>query len=112
MGESFYVYILANERNGTLYIGVTNNLVRRVYEHKQDAVPGFTKKYGIHTLVYSEQFDDPAAAIQREKAMKFWRRRCKLDKIEENNPTWRDLYEDIEALVRGSGPWASPRVTR
>jgi putative endonuclease len=95
MSEAFYVYILASERNGTLYIGVTNDLVRRVFEHKHAAVPGFTKKYGIHTLVYFEQFDDPTAAIQREKAMKFWRRRCKLDKIEESNPTWRDLCEDI-----------------
>jgi putative endonuclease len=97
VSENFYVYMLANKRNGTLYIGVTNDLVRRVFEHKQDAVPGFTKRYGVHTLVYFEQFDDPVAAIQREKAMKFWRRRCKIEKIEETNPTWRDLYEDIAA---------------
>jgi putative endonuclease len=95
MSEAFYVYILASERNGTLYIGVTNDLVRRVFEHKQNAVPGFTKRYGVHTLVHFEQFDDPATAIQREKAMKFWRRRDKIEKIEESNPTWRDLYEDI-----------------
>ncbi len=95
VSESFYVYILASKRNGTLYIGVTNDLVRRIFEHKQDAVPGFTKRYGVHLLVYFEQFDDPATAIQREKAMKFWKRQGKIDKIEGNNPTWRDLYEDI-----------------
>lgn len=95
MSKTFYVYILASERNGTLYIGVTNDLVRRVFEHKQDAVPGFTERYGVHALVYFEPFDDPASAIQREKAMKFWRRRTKLEIIEKNNPTWRDLYEGI-----------------
>ena len=95
MGEAFYVYILTNKRNGTLYIGVTNDLVRRVFEHKQDAVPGFTKRYGLHSLAYFEQFDDPATAIRREKAMKVWRRKCKIEKIEQSNPTWRDLYEDI-----------------
>jgi putative endonuclease len=95
VNETFYVYILASERNGTLYIGVTNDLVRRVYEHKQDVVPGFTKRYGIHALVYFEQFNEPAAAIQREKTMMFWPRQWKLNKIEEMNPTWRDLYEDV-----------------
>jgi putative endonuclease len=95
MSEAFYVYILTNERNGTLYIGVTNDLVRRVFEHKQDVVPGFTKRYGLHDLVYFEHFEDPAKAIQREKTMKFWPRQWKLRKIEEMNPTWRDLYEDI-----------------
>ncbi len=93
--SAFYVYILASSRNGTLYIGVTNDLVRRVFEHKQDVVPGFTKRYGIHTLVYFEPYDDPETAIAREKAMKFWRRSDKVAKIEEANPTWRDLYEDI-----------------
>ncbi|MCA0201358.1 MAG: GIY-YIG nuclease family protein [Proteobacteria bacterium] len=96
--SAFYVYILASQRNGTLYIGVTNDLVRRVFEHKQNAVPGFTKRYGVHTLVYFEQFDDPENAIQREKVMKFWRRGEKIAKIEETNPTWRDLYDDIAAL--------------
>lgn len=97
MSGTYYVYILASARNGTLYIGMTNDLVRRVYEHKQNAVPGFTRRYGVHKLVYFEQFDDPASAISREKAMKFWKRRCKLEKIEQTNPTWRDLYEDIAA---------------
>jgi len=98
MSESFYVYILATERNGTLYIGVTNNLVRRVFEHKNDLVPGFTKKYGVHNLVYYEQYDDPATAIQREKTMKFWPRQWKLNKIEETNPLWLDLYEEIATV--------------
>ena len=95
MGDAFYVYILASKRNGTLYIGMTNDLVRRVFEHKQSAVPGFTKRYGVRTLVYFEKFDDPASAIQREKAMKTWKRRNKLEKIERDNPTWRDLYDEI-----------------
>jgi putative endonuclease len=95
MAEGFYVYILASKRNGTLYIGVTNNLVRRVYEHKQGVVPGFTKKYGVHNLVYFEQFDDPAAAIQREKKLKHLPRREKLRLIEAGNLLWRDLFEDI-----------------
>jgi len=86
MRETFYVYILATERNGTLYIGVTNDLVRRVFEHKQDAVPGFTKRYGVHTLVYFEHFDDPANAIAREKAMKFWRRKGKARQDRASQP--------------------------
>ncbi len=97
MAEHYYVYILATERNGTLYIGVTNDLVRRIFEHKNDVVRGFTQKYQVHQLVYFEQFDDPATAIQREKTMKFWPRQWKLNKIEEANPAWRDLYEDIAA---------------
>jgi len=93
--RAFYVYILASKRNGTLYIGVTNDLVRRVYEHKHDAVAGFTQKYGVHRLVYFERYSDAPTAIRREKTMKFWRRQWKLNKIEDMNPTWRDLYEGI-----------------
>jgi len=95
MAEAFYVYVLASKRNGTLYIGVTNDLVRRVFEHKEGVVPGFTKKHGTKTLVYFEQFPDPATAIQREKTMKFWPRQWKINKIEEANPRWRDLYNEI-----------------
>ena len=95
MDKTFYVYLLASARNGTLYIGVTNDLIRRVYEHKQGAVPGFTKQHGIHTLVYFESCADAAAAITREKTMKGWPRQWKINKIEEANPTWRDLYEEI-----------------
>jgi putative endonuclease len=93
--DLFYVYILASQKNGTLYIGVTNDLVRRVFEHKQGIVPGFTRKYGVTQLAYFEQFNDPATAIQREKTMKFWPRQWKINKIEENNEEWRDLYEEI-----------------
>ncbi|HTH18210.1 MAG TPA: GIY-YIG nuclease family protein [Magnetospirillum sp.] len=89
------VYILANGRNGTLYIGVTNDLARRVSEHKLDAVEGFTKRYGVHTLVYAEFHDTMPLAIEREKQMKKWRRGWKIELIEKSNPDRRDLYEDI-----------------
>ncbi|MBI3140759.1 MAG: GIY-YIG nuclease family protein [Rhodocyclales bacterium] len=92
---SYYVYILASGRNGTLYIGVTNDLIRRVWEHKNGAVEGFTKKYDIHHLVYFEQTEDVSSAIQREKQLKKWERKWKLDLIEKTNPYWRDLYEDL-----------------
>jgi len=94
MGQ-YYVYILASQRNGTLYIGMTNDLIRRVWEHKQDLVEGFTKKYGVHRLVWYEPADEPLAAITREKQLKKWNRAWKLRLIEEMNPDWRDLYEDI-----------------
>jgi putative endonuclease len=97
MGRFYYVYILASRRNGTLYIGVTNDLVRRVFEHKQGGVPGFTKRYAVKTLVYFEQFDNVEKAIQREKTMKFWPRQWKINKIEENNPDWRDLFNEISS---------------
>jgi putative endonuclease len=90
-----YVYIMASEKNGTLYIGVTNDLLKRVYEHKNNFADGFTKKYGVHTLVYFEQTDDPESAILREKRLKKWNRRWKIRLIEEKNPGWKDLYEDL-----------------
>ena len=90
-----YVYFLASQRNGTLYVGVTNDLVRGVFEHKQSAIHGFTKKYGVNKLVYFEAFQEIAMAIQREKTIKSWSRQWKINKIEETNPTWRDLYEEI-----------------
>jgi len=92
--SDYFVYILANKRNGTLYTGCTNDLVRRVYEHKNDFVKGFTKRYGIHTLVYFEQYDDYDATLQREKQIKEWKRKWKLELIEKVNPLWRDLYEE------------------
>ncbi len=91
----FYVYILASERNGTLYTGVTNDLVRRVSEHREAAVDGFTSQYAVKSLVHFEVFDDPRSAITREKQMKKWRRAWKLRLIEKENPKWRDLYEEI-----------------
>lgn len=93
MKENFYVYILASQRRGTLYIGVTSNLARRVYEHKKDLVKGFTKKYGVHRLVYYEVSRDAESALSREKQMKKWNRIWKIKLIEENNPDWEDLYE-------------------
>ena len=88
---AYYLYILASKRNGTLYIGVTNDLVRRIGEHRQGAVPGFTKRYGVHLLVYYETYDDIREALARELAMKKWRRAWKIELIERQNPRWRDL---------------------
>lgn len=89
------MYILASQRNGTLYIGVTSNLIKRVWEHKNDLAEGFTKKYGVHTLVWYEVHEDMVSAIDREKALKEWKREWKLELIEAMNPEWRDLYEDL-----------------
>jgi len=91
----FYVYIIASQRNGTLYIGVTNNLVRRVWEHKHDINEGFTKRYKVHKLVYYEVFEDINEAIYREKCLKKWYRKWKLRLIEKENPEWKDLYEEL-----------------
>ena len=91
----YYVYILASKRNGTLYIGSTSNLVKRVYEHKNNSVDGFTKKYGVHTLVYHEATGDVGSAITRERQLKKWKRRWKIELIERKNPEWRDLYFDL-----------------
>ena len=90
-----YIYILASGPNGVLYVGVTNDLVRRIYEHRNELVPGFTKKYGIKRLVYFEQFDDIETAIQREKNIKHWSRQWKVRLILANNPEWNDLYDSI-----------------
>jgi len=92
---AYYVYILASKKYGTLYIGVTSDLVRRVYEHKTKVVPGFTKRYGIDKLVLFEIFDDPISAIAREKVLKKWRRDWKTRLIDEQNPNWDDLYSGI-----------------
>jgi len=93
--KQFYVYILASKRNGTLYIGVTSNLLQRVWQHKNKLVDGFTKKYNVNTLVYYEVHSNAESAITREKQMKKWRRLWKIELIEEKNPDWKDLYEDI-----------------
>lgn len=95
MTKSYYVYILASKRNGTLYIGVTNDLVRRVYEHKQGLVEGFTKKYNVKQLVFFEETNDVESAITREKQMKKWNRQWKIELIEKQNPEWKDLYSEI-----------------
>ena len=91
--KSYWVYILASKRNGTLYIGVTNNIERRVFEHKSGLNEGFTKKYGVKQLVYFEEFNDINIAIRKEKRMKKWKRKWKLDLIESENPEWNDLSD-------------------
>jgi putative endonuclease len=95
MSKQAAVYILASKRNGTLYVGVTSNLQKRAWEHKNDLVEGFTKRYGVHRLVYYELHEDMTAAITREKQMKKWNRAWKLELIERQNPGWRDLWEGI-----------------
>ena len=89
------MYIMASGKNGTLYVGVTADLVRRVYEHRHDMIDGFTKKYGVHRLVYYEPCDDIREAIRREKQIKWWRRDWKLRLIRKFNPEWTDLYSSI-----------------
>ena len=89
------VYILASKRNGTLYIGVTSDLVKRVWEHKNDLVEGITKEYGVHQLVYFESHEDMATAIQREKQLKKWNRDWKVQLIEKGNPQWGDLFDSL-----------------
>jgi putative endonuclease len=87
--------MLASHRNGTLYVGVTSDLVKRVWEHQNNFVEGFTNRYHVHSLVWFEQHETMESAIAREKAIKEWKRRWKLDMIEQRNPEWRDLYRDI-----------------
>jgi len=89
------VYLMASRRNGTLYVGVTSDLMKRVWEHKNNLVEGFTKRYGIHLLVWYELHPTMESAIQREKAMKEWKRSWKLEMIVKNNPEWLDLYPDL-----------------
>ncbi len=91
----YYVYMLASGKHGTLYLGVTNDLIRRVYEHKTKVICGFTARYGVDRLVWFEFYDDPKTAISREKELKKWRRDWKIALIEEANPDWDDLYSEI-----------------
>lgn len=93
--KKFYVYILAKARNSTFYVGMTSDLPRRIWEHKNNVADGFTKKYGIKNLVYYEVFNDAEQAIKREKRLKKWDRAWKMKVIEEQNPDWQDLYENI-----------------
>jgi putative endonuclease len=97
MDRSFFVYILASQRNGTLYVGVTNNLARRISEHKAKLVPGFTKKYGVDLLVHFEAFDSNLEARAPEHSLKRWRRAWKIKLIEESNPDWSDLTSQLNA---------------
>ena len=93
---AYYVYILTNKPNGTLYVGFSNDLARRAYEHREGIIPGFTKKYGLKTLVYFETFDDVNTALQREKSLKRWKRAWKIALIEEHNPLWVNLYPSLQ----------------
>ena len=96
MDKQFYVYVLANKQNGTLYIGVTSNLVQRIWQHKNKMIGGFTKKYNVTKLVYFEVHADAESAITREKQMKKWRRAWKIRLIEAENNDWKDLFDDIK----------------
>ncbi len=91
--KSYFVYILASKKNGTLYIGVTFDLEKRVWEHKNKVIKGFTEKYNVDKLVYYEQTNDVESALNREKQMKVWKREWKIKLIQEDNPEWKDLYE-------------------
>jgi putative endonuclease len=92
---AYYVYILASRRDGAIYVGITSDLVRRVYEHRTKAVRGFTAKYNITQLVWFEVYDDPVSAISREKELKKWKRAWKTKLIEKDNPDWKDLYDSV-----------------
>ena len=91
----YYIYIITNKRNGTLYIGVTNDLIKRIYQHKKKLINGFSKKYALDKLIFYESCEDIHSAIKREKVLKAWRRIWKIELIEKVNPNWRDLYEDF-----------------
>lgn len=93
--KSYWVYILASRIGGTLYIGITNDLIRRIHEHRTGVVEGFTERYGVHRLVYFEQYNDVEMAIRREKRLKKWNRAWKIRLIEGSNPNWVDLYPQI-----------------
>ena len=109
--KQYYVYILAGKRNGTLYIGVTSNLADRIYKHKQGLYDGFTKKYKIEKLVYYEVYGDVYGAINREKQLKDWKRDWKIQLIEKDNSTWRDLSEDLQFVQIAPGSRVKPGMT-
>jgi putative endonuclease len=95
--KRYFVYILASKRNGTLYLGITSNLLKRVYEHKNNLVEGFTKRYNVHDLVYYETYNYVYDAIAREKNIKKWKRQWKIELIEKSNPKWEDLYYSLSS---------------
>ena len=102
--HQYYVYLLTNKKDGTLYIGMTNDLERRIFEHKQKLIDGFTKKYGLNQLIYFERFQYVNDAIKREKQLKNWNRQWKIDLIEIENPDWNDLAKDWFDVDPGSSP--------
>jgi len=93
--RTYYVYILASKKNGTLYIGITSDLIKRIFEHKQGLVEGFTKKYNVKKLVYYEKTDSVEEAIKQEKRLRKWKRNWKIELIEKRNPEWSDLYYEL-----------------
>ena len=95
MNKQYYVYILASRKRGVLYVGITNDIARRTQEHLDESIAGFTREYHVHHLVYYEVFDDPESAIHREKNIKAWKRDWKIEIIEKNNPSWKDLSDDL-----------------
>lgn len=109
--HGYYVYILASQRNGTLYVGVTNNLLRRVQEHREGLVEGFTKRYGVKTLVYFEAHQEINEAILREKRIKRWRRKWKLELIETENPQWLDLWQELTSTAQLEGGHPGSRLS-
>ncbi|MBN2585267.1 GIY-YIG nuclease family protein [Patescibacteria group bacterium] len=110
--KQYYVYILASNRNGTLYIGVTSHLIKRVYDHKSDLTDGFTKTHRVHRLVHYEITNDINSAIAREKQLKSWNRKWKVDLIEKTNPQWEDLYQDIVGQTNSLDPRVKPEDDR
>jgi putative endonuclease len=106
--KQYYVYILASDRNGTLYIGVTSHLIKRAYDHGSGPIDGFTKKYRVHRLVHYEITNDINSAIVREKQLKSWNRKWKIDLIERANPQWEDLYPSITGQINGPDPRVKP----
>jgi putative endonuclease len=95
MSNDYFVYIMASKKNGTLYVGVTSDLARRVFEHKHDLIEGFTKKYKVHMLVYYEHTNDVNSAIEREKVIKRWKRQWRINLIRRSNPEWKDLSSEL-----------------
>ncbi|WP_353270048.1 GIY-YIG nuclease family protein [Wolbachia endosymbiont (group A) of Myopa testacea] len=93
--QNYYVYILASKNNRTLYTGITSNLIKRIWEHKSKVISGFTSKYNVHKLVHCEEFQDINSALNRERLLKSWKRKWKIDLIEKENPNWVDLYDNI-----------------
>jgi putative endonuclease len=97
VGMAFFVYILANRRNGTLYIGMTDDLVKRIWQHRNNVIPGFTQRYDVKILVWYERHESRESAFARERKMKKWNRAWKLELIEKSNPDWRDLWDELNA---------------
>ncbi len=112
ISRTYWVYILASAHNGTLYVGVTNDLLFRVWQHRSGILPGFTKRYAVKHLVYFEAFDDINATIRRETRLKKWNRKWKLDLIEAHNPEWKDLYEEVMAPKPAPGWLAALSAVR